>query len=112
LNWKAFIIGLSLAGAVAVADTKPSIVGTIANEAGGQIVLASSTTKGCSKRDLMFAYTRSPGGKIGATGCWRLDGESVFVFWDDGDVYEYDGLGIRFTDAWIKWMESQRGVQS
>ena len=112
MNRSSLLIGFLAAISVAVAADKPTIVGTIANEAGGQIVLASSTTKDCDKQGRMFVYTRSAGGKIGLTGCWRLDGESVFVFWDDGEVYEYDALAIRFTDAWVRWIESRRGVQS
>lgn len=106
------LIGFLAAISVAVAADKPTIVGTIANKAGGQIVLAASTTNECSKREMLFAYTRSSGGKVDLTGCWRLDGESVYVFWDDGEVYEYDGLAIRFSDAWVRWMESRQGVQS
>lgn len=100
-----------MAGAAVAAD-KPTIVGTIANQAGGQIVLAFSSTKECAAKQMMFVYARSAGGKIGPTGCWRIEGESIWVFWADGEVYEYDGLQIQYTDAWLRWMESQRGVQS
>ena len=105
------LIGFLAAVSVAVAADKPTIVGTIANQAGGQIVLATSTTKECSKREMMFAYTRSSGGKVDLTGCWQLDGESVFVFWDDGEVYEYDANSIEFTKKWLAYMAAQ-GVET
>ncbi len=47
-----------------------------------------STAK-CREQDAVFVYIRDPGGRVSLIGCWRLVGETIFVFWDDGDTYSY-----------------------
>lgn len=109
---KKWIIALALLAGTGSAAEKPTIVGTIANQAGGQIVLTFSGTKECAPRQMLFVYVRDAGGKISLSGCWRIEGDSVYVFWEDGDVYEYDGLEIQFTEAWLRYANAQQGIRS
>jgi hypothetical protein len=110
---KKWIIALALlVGAVNAKELeRPSIVGTIKNRAGGSIVLTMRFPKDCSDKGMAFAYVRDDGGKISETGCWKAEDTSIYVFWSDGQVFEYDGLNIEFTEEWLKYMKSQ-GVET
>ncbi len=44
-------------------------------------------------------------------GCWRLEGETIFVFWDDGDTYSYPLDALRMTDEWLRYLEQQRAEE-
>lgn len=106
------VAGVLLLGPRATAQEVPAVIGTLPNRAGGEIVFTTRVTRSCSKQEAIFAYIRDEGGKISLAGCWRIDGEQVFVFWDDGDVYSYPLNTIRFTEEWIRYSEAKdRGRQ-
>lgn len=101
------VAGVLLLGPRATAQEAPPVIGTITNRAGGEIVFTTRSTSKCSKQEARFAYIRDDGGKISLLGCWRIDGEQVFVFWDDGDTYSYPMDAIRFTEEWIRYSEAK-----
>jgi hypothetical protein len=100
---RATLAALLLTCAPARAAETPAIVGTIANRAGGEIVLTMRATKDCTKQEGVFVYIRNDGGKVSSTGCWRVDDTTIFVFWDDGEVYTYPAEAVRFTEEWLEY---------
>lgn len=109
---KRYLIALALLiGTVTAAETPP-IVGTIANRAGGQIVLTMRSTSDCAKKEAVFVYTRDEGGKVSAVGCWKVDGESIWVFWADGEIYEYPAASIEWSEAWIEHIRKRKESQT
>ena len=110
---KKWIIALALlAGAVDAKELeRPLIVGHIANQAGGEITLTMRSTAKCREQDAVFVYIRDPGGRVSLIGCWRLVGETIFVFWDDGDTYSYPLDALRMTPEWLRYMEQERAEE-
>jgi len=111
MKWKTLWVLLCLPATVVTANQRPSVVGVIKNRAGGEIVLTMRFPKVCLDKDMASAYVREDGGKISETGCWKAEDTSVFVFWSDGQVFEYDGTSIEFTKEWLAYMASQ-GVET
>jgi hypothetical protein len=108
MKLKALLMGWLLAGAVDAKELeRPLIVGHIANQAGGQITLTMRTSKKCAQQEAVFAYIRDPGGRISLIGCWKMQGEDIFVFWDDGDVFSYPLDSLQMTDDWLRYMEQE-----
>lgn len=108
MNCKALLVGWLLAGAAVAAELeRPAVVGHIANQAGGQITLTMRTSKKCAQQEAVFAYVRDPGGRISLIGCWKMHGEDVFVFWDDGDVFSYPLESVQMTEEWLRYTEQE-----
>ena len=88
----------------------PTIVGTIANRANGQIVLTSNK---CPKDDSrLFAYVKQDGGRIRYTGCWIWEDPKIFVFWDTGDVFEYDFASVELSPEFIEYLNRRQANES
>jgi len=84
----------------------PTIVGTIKNRANGQIVFTSNK---CPKDDSrLFAYVKQDGGRIRHTGCWIWEDPIIFVFWDTGDVFEYDFASVELSPEFIEYMNRRQ----
>lgn len=108
---KKWIIALALLAGASSAAERPLIVGQIANQAGGEITLTMRTTAKCREHQAVFVYVRDSGGRVSLIGCWRLEGETIFVFWDDGDTYSYPLDALRMTDEWLRYMEQERAQE-
>lgn len=108
---KKWIIALALLAGASSAAERPLIVGHIANQAGGEITLTMRTTAKCREHKAVFVYVRDSGGRVSLIGCWRLEGETIFVFWDDGDTYSYPLDALRMTDEWLRYMEQERAEE-
>jgi len=112
MKLKALLMGWLLAGAAVAAELeRPLIVGHIANQAGGEITLTMRSTAKCREQDAVFVFVRDPGGRVSLIGCWRLVGETIFVFWDDGDTYSYPLDALRMTPEWLRYMEQERAEE-
>jgi hypothetical protein len=81
----------------------PAIVGTIANRANGHIVLTSNPCP--SDKEKLFAYVKEEGGRISVTGCWAWQDPKIFVFWQIGDVYEYDFSSVELSPEFIEYLK-------
>lgn len=108
---KKWIIALALLAGASSAAERPLIVGHIDNQAGGEITLTMRVTAKCLERKAAFVYVRDAGGRISLTGCWKVDGETIFVFWDDGDVFSYPFEALQMTTEWLRFMEQQRAEE-
>ena len=81
---------------------QPPIVGTIANRAGGQIVLMSNP---CPRdKTQLFVYIKEEGGRISETGCWTFKKPNIYVFWDDGEVFQYDFDAMNMTPEYAEYL--------
>jgi hypothetical protein len=84
---KRTIATLMLIPALVTAKELPLIVGTIPNRDNAKITF--TTFKGdCTGND-RTVYTQKSGGKVVASGCYRVVGEEMFVIWADGEIYTY-----------------------
>jgi hypothetical protein len=77
----------ALIPAVAIAQEVPAILGSIPNRDNNKITF--TTVQGECKPQDRLVYTQADGGKITATGCYRVVGDELFVVWESGDVYTY-----------------------
>lgn len=88
----------------------PTIVGTIVNRANGQIVFTSNK---CPKDESrLFAYVKQDGGRIVATGCWVWEDPKIYVFWDAGEVFEYDFATMELTQEFIDYLNRRQANES
>jgi hypothetical protein len=60
----------------------------ITNEAGGKIVINTTSCHNKSQQGMMIVYGTARGGRT-ITGCWMLNGDNVIVLWDSGGLYTY-----------------------
>lgn len=81
-------------------NQKPLIVGHIANQEGGRIML---TTEPADCENKLFFYAVNKGGKIVAKGCYTVIGQEVFATWSDGSMYQYSGENIQFTQEFLDY---------
>lgn len=94
----------------AIAQEWPAVIGTISNRAGGEIVLTGEVC--AADKTKFFVYIRDSGGKISGTGCWTFKQGSFWVFWDDGEVFNYDYEAFKPTSEFETYMEDKDGVRS
>jgi len=88
----------------------PGVVGTISNKAGGEIVFTGEACPTDETR--FFVFIRDKGGKVSNTGCWVFRQGAFWVFYGDGDVFNYPYEAIKMTPEFRQYLNEQRGVKS
>ena len=96
------IVVLTLFEPLRAAD-QPVIVGVISNRAGGEIVFTSNACP--SDKTQMFVYIKEDGGRIKQSGCWTLRQKRIYVFWDDGEVFEYELDALQITPEYQEYLK-------
>lgn len=101
MNMKPFITVVAAISTSAFAE-RPHLVGTIVNRAGGEIVLMSDP---CWTDDTQrFAYIKDDGGRISLTGCWTFIKPNIYVFWNNGAVFQYEFGVLNMTEEYREYL--------
>lgn len=80
-------------------------IGTLANKAGGLIVITDVPAKSC--KNAWIAYTSTSEGKT-SYGCWFDDDTMVHVEWPDGSTYAYPVENFKFNYDVLKTFIDRR----
>lgn len=68
-------------------NVSAEVIAEMLNQGGGTIALTNLPCKSVAGTSVAYSYIKSGQSLLG---CWTIEGDRVFIKWDDGDLRSYN----------------------